>query len=67
MWHPDVTREVVEAAYHRRHTSLSDPGFCIECGLEYMSGIEPDARNYACESCGECAVFGIEELMMELH
>jgi hypothetical protein len=37
-------------------------GFCIACGLEHM-GIEPDARRYPCESCGEKAVYGAQELL----
>ena len=38
-------------------------GFCLACGEEAYS-IEPDARNYECESCGECEVFGAEELLV---
>ena len=37
-------------------------GFCIACGLEHME-IEPDARRYPCESCGERAVYGAQELL----
>ena len=37
-------------------------GFCIACGLEHME-IEPDARRYPCESCGEKAVYGAQELL----
>lgn len=37
-------------------------GFCIACGAE-ASGVEPDARNYVCENCGEHKVFGAEELV----
>lgn len=39
-------------------------GFCKACG-EDAFGVEPDARNYECESCGEHEVFGAEELMFE--
>jgi hypothetical protein len=38
-------------------------GFCIACG-EQADGVEPDARNYLCESCGQRKVFGAEELLM---
>lgn len=38
-------------------------GFCTACGAEAF-GVEPDARRYRCESCGERAVYGAEELMM---
>lgn len=38
-------------------------GFCVSCGAEAYS-VEPDARRYRCESCGERAVFGAEELLL---
>ena len=38
-------------------------GFCIECGEEAF-GVEPDARQYTCESCGLATVYGAEELLM---
>jgi hypothetical protein len=38
-------------------------GFCVACG-ESAYGVEPDARNYECESCGKNQVFGAEELLM---
>mgnify|MGYP000057405595 CR=1 FL=1 len=38
-------------------------GFCVECsGVAY--GVEPDARQYECESCGARAVYGVEELLI---
>lgn len=36
-------------------------GFCLACG-ETQSGVEPDARQYRCESCGAWKVYGAEEL-----
>lgn len=41
-------------------------GFCKACGEEAF-GVEPDARTYTCESCGERQVFGAEELLFELE
>lgn len=38
-------------------------GFCLACGEE-AHGVEPDARRYECECCGEPKVYGLEELMM---
>ena len=38
-------------------------GFCTACGMEAY-GVEPDARNYTCEDCGENTVFGAEELLI---
>lgn len=37
-------------------------GFCTSCGAE-RDGVEPDARGYTCESCGEPDVCGAEELL----
>jgi hypothetical protein len=38
-------------------------GFCTACGEEAY-GVEPDAREYECESCEEKAVYGAEELLI---
>lgn len=38
-------------------------GICLACGEEAY-GVEPDARRYECESCGERKVYGAEELLM---
>ena len=38
-------------------------GFCLACGQE-AQGVEPDARRYHCESCGEPKVYGAEELLI---
>lgn len=38
-------------------------GFCLACGEEAF-GVEPDARKYECESCGEKRVYGAEELLI---
>ncbi len=40
-----------------------DLGFCIQCGAE-REYCEPDAREYSCNYCGECAVYGAEELVI---
>ena len=39
-------------------------GFCTSCGAEQM-GVEPDANGYQCEACGQMAVTGAEELLMQ--
>jgi hypothetical protein len=57
--HPDVTLDrITDAAENDR-----DLGFCIVCGAD-AHGVEPDARLYECEACGEMAVFGAEELLI---
>lgn len=38
-------------------------GICLACGSE-CQGVEPDARNYLCEACGETQVFGVEEILI---
>ena len=38
-------------------------GFCMSCGAEAY-GVEPDAHDYECETCGEDAVYGAEELLL---
>lgn len=43
--------------------SEQNGGFCTACGAE-ADGIEPDAREYTCEVCGEKKVYGAEELML---
>lgn len=62
-WHKSLTDEILIETMERRMSSLDDPGFCLICGCEAY-GVEPDARNYECESCGAKQVFGIEELIM---
>ena len=39
-------------------------GACLACGEIQYGGVEPDARQYTCESCGERKVYGLEELLM---
>jgi predicted RNA-binding Zn-ribbon protein involved in translation (DUF1610 family) len=38
-------------------------GFCLACGAEAYD-VEPDARRYTCEECGERKVYGAEELLL---
>jgi DNA-directed RNA polymerase subunit RPC12/RpoP len=40
-------------------------GICIKCGYE-QEGVEPDARKYECEDCGERKVYGAEELLLAM-
>ena len=63
--HCDVTLERVVAAVERSHGNLDNPGFCVLCGAE-ADGVEPDARRYECEACGEPGVYGAEELLIRL-
>jgi predicted RNA-binding Zn-ribbon protein involved in translation (DUF1610 family) len=63
--HRSITAERVQEAVERAAASQDDPGFCVACGAE-TEGVEPDARKYECESCGESAVYGAEELLVRL-
>lgn len=51
-------KEVLRAA-----RSASYIGFCLDCGHE-QHGVEPDAREYVCEACGEPAVYGAEWILV---
>lgn len=63
---PDTSKldldEVMEAA-KRSTFDLDNPGFCTACG-EDASNVEPDAERYRCETCGEKAVYGAEQLLI---
>ena len=61
--HPTVTATRVAEAAQRSHRTLDNPGFCIKCGAE-AEGVEPDARRYECEVCGEDGVYGADELLL---
>ena len=39
-------------------------GACLSCGEIVFGGVEPDARQYECESCGEFTVYGLDELLI---
>ena len=46
-----------------RRMNEESGGFCLACEEEAY-GVEPDAREYKCESCGEMKVYGIDELLL---
>jgi predicted RNA-binding Zn-ribbon protein involved in translation (DUF1610 family) len=62
--HPSITERMVMAACERYRMTLDNPGICVSCGNE-QGGVEPDARRYECEACGDHAVYGAEELLLE--
>jgi hypothetical protein len=64
-WHSSLTDERILVAAERQMLSLDDPGFCLACGNE-AHGVEPDARCYTCESCGEKQVYGAQELVLSI-
>ena len=38
-------------------------GICLNCGNR-QHGVEPDAENYSCESCGSKSVYGLEQAVI---
>src|SRR5579884_8540 len=57
-------------AVGREYTTLDNPsrrkpGPCLACGAE-TEGVEPDAKQYACEGCGEPAVYGAAEILIAI-
>lgn len=61
--HPSVTIDRVKAVLQDSLEDLEYPGFCLACGVS-VSGVEPDARDYKCESCESHRVYGAEEVAM---
>lgn len=65
LWHVSLTDAVIMDAHERQSMTLNDPGYCLICGNEAF-GVEPDAENQECESCGAEQVFGTHWLLMEI-
>ncbi|HZU91408.1 MAG TPA: hypothetical protein VE993_19305 [Stellaceae bacterium] len=63
--HPSITVERVAEAVERELATLDNPGFCLACGAE-AEGVEPDAEQFTCESCGEAAVYGAAEILVAI-
>ena len=56
-----IVFSMTEDEYHSLHED--NGGYCLSCGQD-ACGVEPDARKYECEVCGEPKVYGLEELLM---
>lgn len=63
--HKSVTMNRIVSMVERYHTSLDNPGVCFACGADAYS-VEPDAREYECQYCGELRVYGAEEALLML-
>ena len=60
-----IDRETVMRLAQESILGTSNDGLCTSCG-HIQSGVEPDARGYECECCGERAVYGAEWLLFTL-
>ena len=65
-----MEKALIKARYHfsctiaeYRHASANHVGLCSACGDDAES-CEPDCRDRRCETCGQFAVCGLEELML---
>lgn len=63
--HKSITLDRLIEAVDRSHSSTDNPGFCTSCGEE-AEGVEPDAEDYECASCGEMTMSGAEQLLIGL-
>ena len=63
--HKSITFDRIEAIMQESMYGLMDQGICLDCGAEAY-GVEPDAFEYECESCGEYKVCGAEGLLLSL-
>lgn len=62
-----IDRRVSMAASEFEEACDAYQGFCTNCRRITSDSVEPDAREYECESCGERTVYGAEEaLFMDL-
>jgi hypothetical protein len=63
---PDAVRAFSEALEFQEieHHMEEYDGLCLACGEWSYGEVEPDARNYLCESCGKRAVYGTEECVL---
>jgi len=56
-------RPVISAKTLDRNGLPDNEGFCLACG-DSADYVEPDARRYVCDSCGQAKVYGLEELLL---
>jgi len=59
----NLTMEILESALRESLFGMRSIGFCMACGEEH-DHVEPDAKNYECNSCGEMEVCGVTYLYM---
>jgi len=62
---PNLTLEILLKAVERSMAENDNLGFCISCGTE-AQGCEPDVSKLPCEKCGSLAVYGAEQILIEV-
>ncbi len=62
MNHPMTSHDRTELLLELAQAN-SNEGLCMACN-EIADSVEPDARKYECESCGEKQVYGAEEALL---
>ena len=58
----NVRADILEQAIEMCHRDDNE-GICLSCG-EHAYGVEPDARKYPCEACGQRHVYGAQEIIL---
>lgn len=58
-----MKREICEIALELLEDGEEGAGVCIACG-EVTYGVEPDAEEYECDSCGKNKVYGAEQVLI---
>ena len=62
MNHPMTKHDRIELLIELAQADNNE-GLCMACS-EVAECVEPDARKYECESCGEKAVYGAAEALL---
>lgn len=57
--------ELLNIAMELASAGEDTTGVCMNCGGT-QDGVEPDARAYCCECCGQNKVYGAEEVIIML-
>jgi PHP family Zn ribbon phosphoesterase len=60
--HKSITAERIMAL----HEDDDGGAICYSCGADYDGYLEPDAMRVECTDCGEHAVHGYLDLLMEI-
>lgn len=58
-----MVKTVIMTESQYRNGSSNYEGKCLACGADAFN-VEPDARKYDCECCGEKMVCGYEECLL---